>query len=319
MNDTRGTVVVAVGGNALAPAGELATIASQFRHTRESLHGIVRLAAQGWGIAIVHGNGPQVGDELVRNEVAEADVAPLPLGILVTSTAGWIGYMIQQSLQNALRRAGVDREVITVITQTEVRRDDPGISDPSKPIGHALTQKKKEMLEARGGKVGKDGRGNWRRLAPSPRPVRIVESDAVAELIESGKIVVAAGGGGPPVYETPEREWEGIEAVVDKDLSAAVLAESIGAEILLILTDVEGVYDDWNSENRKLLTKLSMAEARELLSKGGLGAGSMKPKVEAGVTFVEAGGRRAIICNLSAGEAALRGECGTTIFRGYDE
>jgi len=205
--------VLALGGNALARAGERPTITNQFRHARESVAPIVELARQGWGIAIVHGNGPQVGDELVRNEVARRVVEPLPLGVLVANTAGWIGYMLQQSLQNALRAGRVDRDVITLITQTRVDPYDPALSRPTKPIGHALPDDLAEQLREAGITVGRDGAGRWRRLAASPVPLGIVELPLVRRLIGEGVIVVAAGGGGPPVYDHPLLGWEGLEAV----------------------------------------------------------------------------------------------------------
>ncbi|MDO8667232.1 MAG: hypothetical protein Q7J79_11505, partial [Gemmatimonadales bacterium] len=173
---TERTVVIALGGNALAPAGERPTIATQFRHTRESLAPVVTLARDGWRIALVHGNGPQVGDSLARNEIAAGDVEQLPLGVLVAETAGWIGYMIQQSLRNALDRAGIDRDVVTVITQTVVEADDPLLRRATKPIGHPLPPERLAELKRRGVPVGSDGSEGWRRLTSSPVPVGVVES-----------------------------------------------------------------------------------------------------------------------------------------------
>ncbi|MFQ5551545.1 MAG: carbamate kinase, partial [Gemmatimonadales bacterium] len=290
------------------------TIASQFRHTRESLAPIVKLAADGWNIAIVHGNGPQVGDEIERNEAARDLLPPLPLGVLVASTGGWIGYMIQQSVANALEQRGIKRDVITLVTQTEVSRHDPYLDRPTKPVGHALAADRREALAARGIAVGQDGRGRWRRMAPSPQPIAIIEAAAVGQLVGEGKIVIAAGGGGPPVYFDDETcGWEGVEAVVDKDLSAAVLAMGIGADTLLILTDVNGVYRNWGSEQAALIPRLTVAEAAQLVDSDELGAGSMAPKVAAGIAFLNSGGRCAIIARLAEGVAALEGTAGTTI------
>jgi len=308
-----GTIVVALGGNALAPPGERADIHTQFRHTRESLGAVVALAREGWHIALVHGNGPQVGDELDRNELAHEVVAPLPLGVLVAGTAGWIGYMIQQSLQNALLRAGIEREVLTVITQTAVRRDDPALANPTKPIGHALPEEIAARLRARGVAVGQDGGGRWRRLAPSPEPTDVVESDAVRQLVGEGKIVIASGGGGPPVYYDEVLCWEGVDAVVDKDRVAAILGQRMGADALLILTDVDAVYRQWGTPEAAPVRAMSVAEARAMLDDGALGVGSMRPKVEAAVAFVRGGGRRAYIAHLERGLGALRGETGTMI------
>ena len=196
------------------------------------------LAREGWHIAIVHGNGPQVGDELERNELAHERVAPLPLGVLVAATAGWIGYMIQQSLQNALLGAAVKRDVLTIITQSSLDRTAPGANEPPKPVGHALSPDTVERMRGRGVPVGQDGAGYWRRLAPSPEPEDVVEADAVRQLVREGKIVIAAGGGGAPVYFDERLYWEGVDAVVDKDRVAAILGDRLGAEALLILTDV---------------------------------------------------------------------------------
>ncbi|HEY8105074.1 MAG TPA: carbamate kinase [Gemmatimonadales bacterium] len=309
------TAVLALGGNALARAGERPTITNQFRHARESVAPIVELARQGWAIAIVHGNGPQVGDELVRNEVARRVVEPLPLGVLVANTAGWIGYMLQQSLQNALRVGQVQRDVITVITQTRVDPYDPALNHPTKPIGHALPDDLAEQLREANVAVGRDGAGKWRRLAASPVPLGIVELPLVRRLIGEGVIVVAAGGGGPPVYDHPILGYEGLEAVVDKDRVAAIMAQQLEAEVLMILTDVDAVYADWGTPAARPLRRLTLADVEGLVATGGVNEGGMRPKVEAAAGFVAASGGRAIIARLNDGPAALRGEAGTTIVR----
>ena len=308
-----GTIVVALGGNAVAPPGERPTIANQFRHTRESLSPIVELARAGWRLALVHGNGPQVGDELARNELAGDQVEPLPLGVLVAGTAGWMGYMIQQSLGNALARAGSDRRVVTLITQTLCDGDDPALTRPTKPIGHALDDVRLERLRAAGEAVAEERPGRWRRIAPSPQPRAIVEQDLVRDLVQTGVIVVACGGGGPPVYRHPQLGLEGIDAVADKDRAAAILARGIGADTLLILTAVDAVYTGFGTPRARALSHLSVTGAAALLDGPELGVGSMRPKVEAAVAFVRDGGRRAIIAELAQGLAALRGETGTTI------
>jgi len=308
-----GTIVVALGGNAVAPAHERPTIANQFRHTRESLAPIVDLARAGWNIALVHGNGPQVGDELARNELAAGQLEALPLGLLVAGTAGWMGYMIQQSLQNALRRAGLDRTVVTLITQTMVDANDPRLREPTKPIGHALDAVRLERLRAQGVAVIEDKPGKWRRLAPSPRPIAIVERAMVQALVRAGHIVIACGGGGPPVYDDASLGLEGIDAVADKDHVAAILGREIAAQVLLILTDVDAVYRGWGTPAQRAIRRLSLAEADQLLQGRELGAGSMRPKLEAAAAFVRSGGERAIIAELAQGLAALQGEAGTTV------
>ena len=309
------TAVVALGGNALSPPGERSTISDQFRHTRESLGPIIDLAREGWNLCIVHGNGPQVGDELVRNEVARDEVAPLPLGVLVASTAGWIGYMIQQSVENALRRSGSQRRVTTVITQVEVDPEDEALTEPTKFIGHAIPEARAAKLIDEGHAVKTDSRGRFRRVVGSPVPTAIHEISLIRELVDEGTIVIACGGGGIPVYRDPQLGLEGVDAVVDKDFAAAVLARELEAELFLILTDVDAVYENFGRETQRPLTALTVAHADELAESGQLGEGSMGPKVRAAADFVRRTGGRAIITELSRGLDAVHGRAGTTIAR----
>jgi carbamate kinase len=315
MTERQKTAVVALGGNALSPPGERSTIADQFRHTRESLAPIVDFVALGWNVCIVHGNGPQVGDELVRNAVARSEVAPLPLGVLVANTAGWIGYMIQQSVENALRRIGNDRYVATVITQVEVDPNDPALATPTKFIGHAIPPHRAEELIAEGAAVRVDSRGHHRRVVGSPTPLAIHEIRTIRRLVEEGTVVIACGGGGIPVYRHHALGLEGVDSVVDKDLAAAVLARELDAELLLILTDVDAVYTGWGTPAQKPLDRISVADAERLDRDGALGEGSMAPKVRAAVQFVRATGGRAVITALSRGLDAVQGRAGTTIAR----
>lgn len=307
------TAVIALGGNALSPPGEQSSIHDQFRHTRESLGLLVELALDGWNLCLVHGNGPQVGDELVRNEMARAEVAPLPLGVLVAATAGWIGYMIQQSVQNALRQAGSTRSAVSLITQVRVARDDPALATPTKFIGHSIPDDRVARLIESGARVKKDSHGAWRRVVGSPRPLGIPELGMVRTLLDSGTIVIACGGGGVPVHRDAFLGWEGVDAVVDKDLAAAVLARDLGATLLLILTDVDAVYVDYGTPSERALRTITASEAEQLDRAGAFGEGSMAPKVRAAVDFVRATGGRAIITELSRGLEAVSGEAGTTI------
>lgn len=309
------TAVVALGGNALSPPGERSTIADQFRHTRDSLGPIVDLAREGWNVCIVHGNGPQVGDELVRNEIARADVAPLPLGVLVANTAGWIGYMIQQSVENALRRGGSLRAVATIVTQVEVDPADPALSDPTKFIGHAIPEDRARTLTEEGQSIRVDSRGHHRRVVGSPEPVSVHEIEIIRHLVSGGTIVIACGGGGIPVYRDPRLGLEGVDAVVDKDSAASVLARDLGAELFLILTDVDAVYVDWGKPSQRKLSSLSVDVADELAAEGAFGEGSMAPKVRAAVDYVRVTGGRAVITELSRGLDAVHGRAGTTIAR----
>lgn len=311
MRESR-TAVIALGGNALSPPGERATIADQFRHTRASVASIVDLALDGWKLCVVHGNGPQVGDELTRNEIASAEVEPLPLGVLVASTAGWIGYMIQQSLENALRKAGSRREVVTVITQVEVSPDDPALADPTKYIGHDLTEERARALEKRGQTV-KEDEGKFRRVVGSPAPLAIHEMGVITSLVQRGTIVIACGGGGVPVYHDAKLGLEGVDAVVDKDLVGAVMASGLGAELFMILTDVKAVYSDYGTPRQLPLAKMTVRDAERLDSAGAFGEGSMAPKVRAAVDYVRRTRGRAIIADLAQGRDAVRGAAGTTI------
>ncbi|MFL5585563.1 MAG: carbamate kinase [Gemmatimonadaceae bacterium] len=312
MTETR-TAVIAVGGNALSPPGERSTIADQFRHTRESLGPIVDLALDGWRVVVVHGNGPQVGDELVRNEKARNEVAPLPLGVLVAATAGWIGYMLQQSLENALRKAGNARDVVTVLTQVEVAADDPALKDPKKFIGHGLSAARARELRAEGHPVKKDGKGHFRRVVGSPKPLSIHELATIRTLLERDTLVIACGGGGIPIYRDRLLGLEGVDAVVDKDLAAAVLARELGAELFLILTDVDAVYTGWGTPDQQAIKSMSVGEADRLAGEHAFGEGSMAPKVAAAADYVRRTNGRAIITELSKGRAAVLGTAGTEI------
>ncbi len=305
--------VIALGGNALAPTDERSNIHDQFRHTRESLGPVVDLVRDGWRVCLVHGNGPQVGDELVRNEIARYDAPPLPLGVLVAATAGWIGYMIQQSLENALRRHGSPQSVATVVTQVEVDSNDPALRNPTKFIGRELDPKRAEELRREGHAVKQDGHGRLRRVVGSPRPLAIHELPIIKTLVDSGVLVIAVGGGGAPVYDHPALGWEGVDAVVDKDLAAAVLARDLGAELLLILTDVDAVYTDWGRPTQRALGTITVEEAERLDRAGEFGEGSMAPKIRAAVDFVRRTGGRAVITALHRGREAVRGEAGTSI------
>jgi len=308
------TAVLAFGGNALSRADEPATVANQFRRARESMASVVMLASEGWRIVIVHGNGPQVGDSLVRNEVARRVVEPLPLGVLVAETAGWIGYMLQQSLQNALAAAGVRRDVVTVVTQTLVDRFDPALGTATKPIGQPLTDDEAKRLRESGRAVARDGAGAWRRMTTSPLPLAVVELPVVRRLLEHDTIVIAAGGGGPPVYDDAILGLEGVDAVVDKDRVSAVLARQLEADVLMILTNVEAVYEGWGTPSARPIRRMSVARADTMIAEGAFDAGGMRPKVEAAAGFARSGGR-AIVAHLASGPAALRGETGTTIVR----
>lgn len=309
----RSMVVVAVGGNALAPAAENVTVYDQFRHTRESLGSIIELARRDWGIVVVHGNGPQVGDELLRNELAASTLPEQPLGVLVAATAGWIGYMIQQTLQNGLSRAGIDRAVVAQVTQVLIDPRAPESVEPSKYIGRILGPEQADRLRASGWTVKLDRNGALRRVVPSPVPLEIIETETILELAREGVIVVAAGGGGVPVYRDAELGLEGFDGVIDKDHAAALLGREIGAETLLILTDVAAVYRGFGTEEQTAIGRLRRSEAEALLETDELGGGTMRPKIRAAVDFLRAGGHRVLVARLDQGREALDGLAGTEI------
>ena len=230
------TAVVALGGNAITRKDVIDTIANQFKHTRQSLAGIVPLIKDGYRLVITHGNGPQVGNALLRVELSRDKAPELPLGICDADTEGGMGYMIEQSLQNRLRMEGIDRDVVTIVTQVLVDKNDPSIKDPTKYIGQFYDyDEARRYAKERGWKVKKDSDRGWRRVVPSPIPLKIVNAKAIKTLADLGVIVIAAGGGGVPAYISDNGDYEGLDAVIDKDRASAVLAEEIGADLLMIL------------------------------------------------------------------------------------
>ncbi|HWO56807.1 MAG TPA: carbamate kinase [bacterium] len=308
------TAVVALGGNAISRKDLPDTIANQFRLTRESLSAIVPLIRAGYNLAISHGNGPQVGNAILRVELARDRTPVLPIGICVADTEGGIGYMIAQSLQNRLRREGIKRPVATIVTQVVVDRNDPAMANPTKFIGQFYTEEDARRFAAeRGWTVKPDGDRGWRRVVGSPIPRAIVEGDVIRAMVEDGVIVIAAGGGGIPVYIEEDGTYEGLDVVVDKDRASAVLAQAIGAELLLILTAVDRVAINFGKPDQQFLPKMSLREARQYLAEGHFPDGSMGPKIEAAIQFLEAGGKKVLITSIEKAEAALRQEDGTWI------
>jgi carbamate kinase len=310
------TAVVALGGNAITKPGVEDTIANQFRHTRESLNSIVELVREGYNLVVTHGNGPQVGNALLRIELARGKAPILPLGVLVADTEGGMGYMIQQSLHNRLKDEGLKRPVVTIITQIVVAPDDPAIANPTKFIGQFYTEQDAvNFTETRGWQMKKDTNRGWRRVVPSPTPLRTVESDTIKLLVESGTVVIAAGGGGIPIYIDHRNWYEGIDAVIDKDLASAVLAGEISASMLSILTSVEAVAINFGTPRQKNLSHVTLNEIRRLYNEGHFPEGSMGPKILAAIKFLENGGEVVTISSFENACKALRGEAGTRIVR----
>ncbi|NIP44573.1 MAG: carbamate kinase [candidate division Zixibacteria bacterium] len=314
MSPKKQTAVIALGGNAITKKGVPDTIANQFANTRQSLSGIIPLIKNGYNIAITHGNGPQVGNALLRVELARNKAPILPLGICVADTEGGMGYMIEQSLQNRLRSESIKRDVVTIVTQVIVDKDDPSIKNPSKFVGQFYDYNTaRKFARERGWQVKKDSDRGWRRVVASPIPIEIVEAKQIKILVDKRVVVIAAGGGGIPIYIEENGDFEGVDAVIDKDRASAVLAKSIGAELLLILTGVDNVALNFGKLDQKLLGEVNYKEMKKYLDQGHFPPGSMGPKVEAALGFLEMGGKKVIITSIENAYEAVMGNAGTII------
>lgn len=309
-------VVAALGGNAIIRYREKGTAEEQLGHIDAAVAPLAALIAAGHRVLITHGNGPQVGDILLQNECAKDAVPRMPLDVCGAESQGMIGYMVQQCMANRLRAAGLDLPVATVLTRTLVDRSDPAFSRPSKAIGPFYTAADARALRAsEGWTMREEQERGWRRVVPSPEPREVLEIRAIRSLFESGAVVIAGGGGGVPVVRGEDGRLAGVEAVVDKDLTAELIAAGVGADLLLMLTDVPGAYRRFGTADRELIRAMDAAEAERLLAAGEFGEGSMAPKVEAAVRFVRGGGRAAIIAHLDDAEKAVRSRAGTRITR----
>jgi carbamate kinase len=310
-------LVVALGGNAIQAPGGDDSVAGDFTRTLETSEHLVELATAGpWRLVVTHGNGPQVGNHLLRSEMGHqhAGLPLLPLDVCVADTQGGMGYMIQQCLSDAFHSHGLPAVVVSLVTQTVVDPADPGFSTPSKPVGAMIPVERLEEAKALGWTLVEDRhRHGWRRVVASPDPKEIVEAGAIKTLVDDGVIVIAVGGGGIPVFQGVDGILSGCPAVVDKDLASAMLAIDVGADALLILTDVETVMVDFDGPNERPLREMTVHQARGLLAEGQFPAGSMGPKIEALCRFVEATGRTGALTSIARSEDALRGEAGTSI------
>ncbi len=305
-------IVAALGGNAIIKKGEQGTFAQQFCNTYESMGYIAHLIRAGHQVVLTHGNGPQVGFIMIQVEAAAGKVPTAPLHVDVAQSQGSMGYMIAQSLINQLQEHGIDISVAAVMTQVLVNRDDPAMKHPTKPVGAFYTRKRAVELERRGYAIVEDSGRGWRRAVPSPRPIRIIEADIIKDLVQAGTIVVACGGGGIPVAEE-NGALKGVGAVIDKDLASSLLAAEIKADVIMFLTTVERVALNYNTPQQVELEKLTLDEARQYLREGQFPPGSMGPKIEAAVEFVERGGERAVVCRPEFVVEALAGRAGTVI------
>ena len=302
-----------MGGNSISPKGETGTIQQQFSHTRETVEGISHFIEHGYNLCINHGNGPQVGNELLRMDLTHDQIPSLPLGVCVAGTQGTIGYMIQQSLQNKLRDMELDREVVTLVTQVIVDKDDPTIQEPTKFVGPWYTENEiRPFVEKFGWSVREQEPGQWRRVVPSPMPEYIMHGKSIKSLVDRGTIVIATGGGGIPVYNDAEH-LEGLDAVIDKDYTAAKLGRIIYAEELWIITDVEYVYRNYGRFDQLPIQELKSSEAKKLYDNGEFQKGSIGPKIKAAMHFLKYHGDKVVITSIPCIKDAIEGNAGTII------
>ncbi len=312
------TLVIALGGNAITRRGEPGTIPQQFAHTAETLERLVPLFRSDYRLLITHGNGPQIGNILIRVEEGERRVPHLPLDTCVADSQGGMGYMIQRVADEMFRREGIRREVVTLITQVLVHRDDPDFTHPSKPVGSFYDAQQVEQIRRDKPHwiMREIEPGRFRRVVPSPRPIDILESDSIGALLEAGTVVIACGGGGIPVAWMGER-LVGVEGVVDKDFASSLLATRLRAHKLIIATSVEQVAIRFDQPDQQWLGTISVEEARKYLVAGEFPPGSMGPKVEAAIDFITQGGEECIITSTESVAAAVFGQGGTHIVGGW--
>ncbi len=307
-------VVIAVGGNSLIKDSSHMSVLDQYRAAGETSTHIADIVRQGYRVVITHGNGPQVGFILLRSELAKDVLHQVPLDSCVADTQGAIGYQISQTLLNEFTRRNMVKPVATVVTQVVVDRDDPAFKNPSKPIGPFYSEEDaREHAEAEGWSIREDAGRGWRRVVASPEPRRIVELEAISALLEKDVIVVAVGGGGVPVVETEDGSLLGVPAVIDKDKASCLLATKLGAELFIISTAVDKVALNFGKPDQTFIDTMTVAEAREYMAQGHFAPGSMKPKIQAAIDFLEGGGKRVIITQPHLLEKALAGETGTHI------
>ncbi|MCL2065083.1 MAG: carbamate kinase [Candidatus Cloacimonetes bacterium] len=307
--------VLALGGNAIIQPGQKGAVEEQFKNTRESLGGIVELINQGYQLAITHGNGPQVGNMLIQHNAGiDKGIAPLPLGVLNAATEGTMGYMIEQCLQNCLNQHKIKRDVVTLLSQVVVDKNDPSVQNPTKPVGPFYTKEEAENLQKQfGWKIVEDAGRGYRQVVPSPIPLDIVPFQTIKYLVENNKIVIACGGGGIPVYVEKNGDFEGVDAVIDKDFASALLANKIEADLLVILTGVDRVCINFGKPDQKEISKMTLDEAQNYFDEGQFPKGSMGPKIQAAIRFVKNGGRQVLITSIERIVDAIEGKTGTLI------
>ncbi|MFN8564381.1 MAG: carbamate kinase, partial [Anaerolineae bacterium] len=301
---------VAIGGNSLIQDPKKPDVQHQWDAVRVTCDHIANMIAEGWSVIVTHGNGPQVGFILRRAELASREVHTVPLDLIGADTQGSIGYMLQQSLDNSLRRLGINRTILTVVTQVRVDPNDPAFENPTKPIGGFMTEEEARRFESDGWKVVEDAGRGWRRVIASPKPLTIQEINAIRALIMNDYIVIAVGGGGIPVIRDQQGNLRGTNAVIDKDRASSLLAQMLRADLLVISTGVEKVALNFNKPDQRFLDQMTLVEAEQYIAEGHFAPGSMLPKIEAAVEFVRMGGPQAIITDPPNLARALRGETG---------
>jgi carbamate kinase len=307
------TALIAVGGNSLIRAGEKGTVVEQRANAQRTSEAIVALIRDGFELVVTHGNGPQVGAELLRSERAADQAYPLPLDVCVAATQGEIGYVLQQALREQLSRAGISKPVVSVLSQVVVSKTDPALAHPTKPIGPFYTQRDAELRRARfGWAIVEDAARGWRRVVASPEPLEIVEEAVIGCLIRSGTLVIAIGGGGIPVVRE-NGHYSGIDAVIDKDRASALLAARLNVDLLVISTDVDRVYVNYKKPDQRPLSRVTAGELRTMYEGGEFPAGSMGPKIQSVLRFLEQGGREAVITSYEHLLEAAHGNAGTRI------
>jgi len=308
------TVMVALGGNSLSPKGKTISIEDQFSRARKTMDGLSNFIDLNYNICITHGNGPQVGNELLRMDLTNEQVPPLPLGVCVANTQGQMGYMIQQTLQNKLRDMNIDREVVSLVTQVIVDKNDESINNPTKYIGPRYSKKDIRPLSNKfNWKIKEQEPGIWRRVVPSPMPDYIMHGKSIKALVDRGTIVIAFGGGGIPVYNDDKHKIEGLDAVIDKDYSAAKMGRIIRAQELWIISDIEYLYRNFGEENQTPYKEISFQDLISLYKNNSFQEGTIKPKIKAAIHFLNHHGEKVVITSINNIQNTLNDLSGTII------
>ena len=306
--------MIALGGNSLSPKGKTGSIEDQFSYTRKAMDGLSNFIDLNYNICITHGNGPQVGNELLRMDLTNEQVPPLPLGVCVANTQGQMGYMIQQTLQNKLRDMNIDREVVTLVTQVIVDKNDESINNPTKYIGPRYSKNDIRLLSNKfNWKIKEQEPGIWRRVVPSPMPDYIMHGKSIKALVDRGTIVIAFGGGGIPVYNDDKHKIEGLDAVIDKDYSAAKMGRIIRAQELWIISDIEYLYRNFREENQTPIKEISFQYLINLYKNNSFQEGTIKPKIKAAIHFLKHHGEKVVITSINNIQNALNDQSGTII------